>query len=211
MGIRTRAVLATAMLMTAMRPLSAEDMPTFKVISPIFSQLVAFSMPARFVTVFENTSNGHYTREAVPKGENTERWTEMITVTGEKGVSGNAEMTPEKFAGSIAGGFKRACPDSFAANPLGARKFGDADAFVSVIGCGKVGDHSETALIAVVKGSADYYTIQWAERGDTMAEPPVKDAKWTERLARLQPIAVCPIVPGEAAPYPSCIGKNKQP
>ena len=42
MGIRTRAVLATAMLMTAMRPLSAEDMPTFKVISPIFSQLVAF-------------------------------------------------------------------------------------------------------------------------------------------------------------------------
>ena len=209
MGIRIKAALGTAMLMAAMGPLSAEDAPVFKVISPIFSQLVAFSMPAKFVTVFENTSNGHYTREAVPKGENTERWTQMITVTGEKGLSGNADMTPEKFAGSIAGGFRQTCPDSFASNPLGGRKFGEADAFVTVIGCGKVGDHSETALIAVVRGSADYYTIQWAECGDTMAQPPVKDAKWTARLATLQPIAVCPIVPGEAAPYPSCIGKPK--
>jgi hypothetical protein len=132
----------------------------------------------------------------------------MITVTGEKGLSGVANATPEKFAGGLAGGFKQACPDSFAANPLGARKFGDADAFVTVIGCGKVEGHSETALIAVVKGSADYYTIQWAERGEAMAQPPVKDNRWTERLATLQPIAVCPIVPDEAAPYPSCIGKK---
>lgn len=208
MGIRIWAALGVAILMAAAQPLWAEDMPAFKVISPIFSQLVAFSMPAKFMTAFENTTSGHYTREAVPKGETTESWSEMITITGEKGLAGNADMTPEKFAGSVAGGFKQACPDSFAANPLGARKFGDADAFVAVIGCGKVEGHSETALIVVVKGSADYYTIQWAERGEATAQPTVKDARWTERLATLQPIAVCPIVSGEAAPYPSCIGKK---
>ena len=209
MGIGIRATLGAAMLAAAAQPLLAEDMPAFKVISPIFSQLVAFSMPAKFMAVFENTNGGHYTREAVPKGETADSWTEMITVTGEKGLAANAEMTPEKFAGSIAGGFKQACPDSFAANPLGTRKLGDADAFVAVVGCGKVEGHSETALIVVVKGSADYYTIQWAERGEATAQPPVADARWTERLTTLQPIAVCPIVSGEAAPYASCIGKTR--
>ena len=206
MGIRLGGALGMAMLMAAAQPLRAED--TFKVISPIFRQLVAFSMPAKVVVAFENTTNGHKTREAVPKGETTGRWSEMITVTGEKGLSRNANATPEKFAGSIAGGFKQACPDSFAAKALGARKFGGADAFVAVIGCGKVEGHSETALIAVIRGSADYYTIQWAERGAATAQPPVADARWAERLSALQPIAVCPIVPGEAAPYPSCIGKR---
>ena len=44
----------------------------------------------------------------------------MITVTGEKGLTSNPGASPEKLAGSIAGGFKSACPDSFAAKPLGA-------------------------------------------------------------------------------------------
>jgi len=36
-----------------------------------------------------------------------------------------------------------------------------------VVGCGSIetsaDKHGETALIIAVKGSADYYTIQWAE------------------------------------------------
>jgi hypothetical protein len=28
-----------------------------------------------------------------------------------------------------------------------------------------------------------------------------------ERLQKLAPLRVCPIVPGEAPPYPSCVGK----
>jgi hypothetical protein len=59
-----------------------------------------------------------------------------------------------------------------------------------------------------VKGSSDYYTLQWAERAAPVDRPAVDDAKWPERLRLLQPIRLCPIVPGEAAPYPSCVGKN---
>jgi hypothetical protein len=162
--------------------------------------------------VFENTKDGHYIREAVLKGETSERWTQMITVTGEKGMTLTPGSSPVIFAGTIAGGFKSACPDSFAVKPLGATKFGRFEGFVAVIGCGRIDSgptrHSETALLITLKGATDYYTIQWAERGPESDETPVNDERWQARLRDLSPIDLCPIMPGEAAPYPSCLNKS---
>jgi hypothetical protein len=187
--------------------------PSFTVISPIYGQLVRFSMPSNFVAAHENVNGPSYIREAVLKGETVKAWTQMITVTGAKGIAGNPQVSPEKFAVSMAAGFKKACPDTFAVKPFGAAKFGDQDGFVAVVGCGSiessVDKHGETALIVAVKGSADYYTIQWAERAPSSADKPaIDEAKWQERLSKLKPIRFCPIVSGEAAPYPSCVGKN---
>ncbi|EJN10729.1 hypothetical protein PMI42_05984 [Bradyrhizobium sp. YR681] len=190
----------------------AQAPQSFRVISPIFGQLVSFAMPSRFAAVYENTRGGHYIREAVRKGETPERWTQMITVTGEKGMTLTPGASPEMLAGTIAGGFKSACPDSFAANPLGATHFGRYEGFVAVIGCGRIDSgptrHSETALLITLKGASDYYTIQWAERGPESDEPPVNDERWQARLRELSPIELCPIVAGEAAPYPSCVSKS---
>ena len=129
-------VLAASLLIAATA--NAQAPQSFRVISPVFGQLVSFAMPSNFSAVFENTKGGHYIREAVLKGETPERWTEMITVTGEKGMSLTPGSSPEKFAGSITGGFKSACPDSFAARSLGASTFGRFEGFVAVIGCGRV-------------------------------------------------------------------------
>ena len=194
----------------AQAPAAKSGMPaSFTVISPIYGQLVRFSMPSNFVGAFENTNGGSYIREAVLKGETAKQWTQMITVTGARGLAGNPQVTPERFAVSIAA----ACPDTFAIKPFGATKFGDHDGFVAVASCGRVGSsadkHHETALIVAVKGSADYYTIQWAERTPSSPDKPAIDnAKWQERLSKLKPIRFCPIVPGEAAPYPSCVNRN---
>ena len=46
---------------------------------------------------------------------------QMITVTGAKGVAANPEVTPEKFAVSMAAGFKKACPETFAVKPFGVQ------------------------------------------------------------------------------------------
>lgn len=192
---------------------SAEGPPTvFKVISPIFSQLVTFSMPSTFVVVGENAKGPSYIREAVLKGETAGHWTQMITVTGAKAMVANPKVSPETFAASIAGGFKSACPDTFAAKGVGPAKFGDQDGYVALASCGSVVSapdrHSETALVVAVKGSADYYTLQWAERTPASGKPVIDEAKWLKRLRQLQPIRLCPIVPGEAAPYPSCVNKG---
>jgi hypothetical protein len=191
---------------------SAEGPPAFKVISPIFGQLVSFSMPSAFVVIGENTNGPSYLREAALKGETADRWTQMITMTGAKGAAANPNVSPESVAASIAGGFKSACPDTFAAKGLGPAKFGDQPAYTAVASCGSVvsapDKHSETALVVAVKGSADYYTLQWAERTPASGKPVIDEAKWLERLRQLQPIRLCPIVPGEAAPYPSCVSKG---
>jgi hypothetical protein len=199
-------LLAPASPARAQAPTAPKNAPpaSFTVISPIYGQLVRFSMPSNFVAAHENVNGPSYIREAVLKGETVKAWTQMITVTGAKGAAGNPKVTLESFAVSIAAGFKRACPDTFAVKPFGAAKFGEQDGFVAVVGCGRVetsaDKHGETALIVAVKGSADYYTIQWAERAPSSADKPaIDDAKWQERLNRLKPIRFCPIMPGEAA------------
>jgi len=206
----TATALTASLLLAATAQAQAPE--SFRVISPIFGQLVRFAMPSYFTAVFENTEGGHYIREAVLKDETSERWTQMITVTGEKDMTRTPGPSPEMFAGTIAGGFKSACPDSFAARPLGATRFGRFEGFVAVIGCGRIDSgptrHSETALLITIKGTTDYYTIQWAERGPETDEPPVNDERWQARLRDLSPIDLCPIVPGEAAPYPSCLDKG---
>jgi hypothetical protein len=185
--------------------------PSNTAISPVFGQLVSFSTPAGFVPVFENTKDTFYIRDAVPRGETLQQWTQMITVTGAKGAAGNPNLTAQALVAAIAGGFKQACPETFAVKGFGAAKFGEQDGFVAVAGCGKVNTsaegHSETALIIAVKGSADGYSIQWAERGPPQAAiAAIDETKWQGRLHELMPIRFCPIVPGEAAPYPSCVG-----
>jgi hypothetical protein len=184
------------------------------VISPIFGQLVAFSFPKGFATVFEDSRGGQYIRESVLAGESAQKWSQMITITGAKGLAPNPNVTPQAFANRLAGGFKNACPASFNGIGLGAFKLGAYDAFSAVVSCGVAkpgGDsYSESALVIVIKGENDYYTIQWAERGDASKDPiKFDEAKWKARFGKLMPIRLCPIVPGEPAPYPSCVGGAK--
>jgi hypothetical protein len=218
---RSSLSIVTLGLLLASGPARAEDAPapsrappaSYTAISPIFGQLVSFSTPIGFVPAFENTKDAFYIREAVPRGETAQQWTQMITVTGARGAATNPNFNAQGLAAAIAGGFKKACPETFAAKGFGATKFGEQDGYVAVAGCGKLNSsadgHSETALIIAVKGSTDGYTIQWAERGPQQATVAMIDeAKWQGRLRALMPIRLCPIVPGEAAPYPSCVAGN---
>jgi hypothetical protein len=146
-------------------------------------------------------------------GETVEHWLQMITVTGAKGLAANPRVTPQSFIEQIAGGFKNACPDTFSAKGLGALKVSGRDAFIALAGCGTVSSdgaaHGEAALLIAIKGSADYYTIQWAERGPASARPITYDeAMWKERFTKLGPIKLCPIKSGEPPPYPSCANQK---
>ncbi|MCX7180827.1 MAG: hypothetical protein NTX56_19355 [Proteobacteria bacterium] len=151
-----------------------------KTITPIFGQLLMFSFPKGFKPAFEDAKGAQYIQESVLDGETTAKWSQMLTVTGAKGLASNPGV------------------------------FGVHDAFAAIVSCGVASptgaSYSEAMLLLVIKGERDYYTIQWAERGTASASPlKLDDAKWQERFKKLAPIKLCPIVPGEAAPYPSCV------
>ncbi|OGQ96951.1 MAG: hypothetical protein A2521_11850 [Deltaproteobacteria bacterium RIFOXYD12_FULL_57_12] len=190
---------------------SGQQVLSVKSVTPIFSQLLSFSFPHGFKTIAANTRGSQYIQEAVLNGEYENNWTQMLTITGAKGLAAKPNLSPRIFAESIADGFKRACPKSFSASTLSAEKISGHDGFVAVASCGTspstAGQTSETALIAVIKGENDYYTVQWAERTMPSSTPMAIDrTKWMERFKRLGPIKLCPKIPGETAPYPSCVG-----
>jgi len=179
-------------------------------ITPVFSELVKISLPAGFERAEEKTTgNVHYIQQRVPAGETLERWSQMITLTGAKGLGAKPGLDPRAFANLIAGGFAKACPQTFAGGGLGAGRIGGHDGFIAWASCGTVNygasTHAESAIIIAVKGMADYYTVQWAERLPASARPLAFDeAKWRARLAQLNPIRFCPRLPGEPPPYASC-------
>lgn len=181
-------------------------------ISPIFSQLVAFKMPLSFHVVNEDTSAHAYIREAVPLGETADQWTQMITITGYKGIAEAPGLSPGNLASEIAAGYKKNCPDTFSSGGLSSSSIDGSPAMTAFAACGTVGDsataHSEGALLMVIKGAQDYYTLQWAERGKAQSSPITFDQQhWVEHLKNLMPVFLCKKVPGEKPPYPSCTSR----
>lgn len=214
--MRRKAFIAVTLLALSPSLAGAADPRPARMVIPVYSELVTLSAPQGFSSKFENAQGPHYIHELVPNGETVESWTEMVTISGYQGLSSKADLTPQIFTGGIAAGFQRACPNTFAATNVGITKVDGHDAFGAVISCGSIGSiegdgklHSESALIIVIKGTADYYTVQWADRGPASATAIGFDApKWSDRARQLAPIGFCPVVPGEKAPYPSCTNRR---
>ena len=161
-------------------------------ITPVYSELVKFEFPSGFHGVTQKTNGKFFIFEMVPLQETAAVWTQMVTLTGYQGLTANPNITPQSFATAIGSGFQKSCPETFGFQPLGPIHTDGAqphDGFAVVASCGSVnpsaGDHSETALIVGIKGTSDYYTIQWAERGPGSPQKiDLKDPKW---LAHLNP------------------------
>lgn len=185
-------------------------------ITPVFSQLIRFRYPGSFKGVLQKTNGNFFILELIPSGETAQAWSQMITLTGQQGLASTPFITPDLIAGTITDRFQKTCPETFATRTLGPLQTGGVQPQVGVamvMGCGSVQDpagaHSEAALIVAIKGMADYYTLQWAERGPASTQKPdLTDPRWLEHLERLKPVILCPILPGEPAPYPSCANQK---
>jgi hypothetical protein len=192
---------------------AVEGAAAVNLITPIFSQLLMMSYPKSFTPVLDQSNGASYLLELVPEGQSRQAWSEMITLSGAKGVAEIPAVTPDALAEKIAAGFRKDCPDSYAAAALGSIKLSGHDAYAALISCGTAlptgTAYSESTLFIIIKGAKDLYTIQWAERGPASKTPMVFDqAKWVGRLKRLSPIKLCQRVEGEAPPYPSCMAQK---
>ncbi|BAE50896.1 hypothetical protein [Paramagnetospirillum magneticum] len=208
-----RAGLTLGAMLLAGTVTAAPAPETMQVVTPVFSQLVGYSVPGNFVPAAENSNADQYIQELVLSGQTAQSWTQMITLTGIKGLAANPNATPQALALRIGGGFQQACPTSFQGTSFGEIKLSGHDAFALVVSCGTADasgkPFSETALVIVIKGQADYYTLQWAERSAASKTPIAFDeAKWTGRFKALSPIKLCAKVAGEAPPFPSCANRK---
>jgi hypothetical protein len=175
--------------------------PTITAVTPIFGQLIAVKYPSQFRMVNEETKGNYYLQESVKSGDTVNQWSEMITLTGRQGAASLPQASARGFVLNIFKDFQTACPATFSMLELGARSLDGRESFAAIGSCGAVSTaeeaskhaaHSETALIVGIKGSADIYTVQWAERGQPSNRPLILDpAIWADRFKQLEPIRVC--------------------
>ncbi|MDR3088847.1 MAG: hypothetical protein LBU39_03410 [Desulfobulbaceae bacterium] len=147
-----------------------------------------------------------------------EKWSQMITLSGAENLAMIPDMTSERLLGQLETRCRLSCLPSFSVIELGKSMIDGHEAAIAVFSCGTADDddevkalsgpHSESALVAVIKGERDYYTLQWAERGKASSDPlTLNKAQWLERFGKLQPIKLCKRIPGEKRPFPSCLGR----
>jgi hypothetical protein len=201
-----RTAIALALLAA---PAWAED-TTF--IAPVYAQLVSFTLPDGFAVAFEDPAPSFYIIEATLQGQSVETWTQLISLTGARnGVRGDVVENAALYASNIAAFYQQHCPDSYSTQTLPTPVIpGVLDAVAVYFACGPGADmaQAEGVVMLVLSGRKDIYTLQWAERFDAPDGPvPYDAARWAPRLAALaQDARLCNPVPGEAAPYPSCVG-----
>jgi len=186
---------------------------SFTTITPIFSQLLMLPSPKGFEPAFTDAKENSYIRESVLAGETVKKWSQMITVTGYRGIASNPNASPKAIAEMISNGFRGVCPSSFNSVGPGDQKLDGYSAFITVTSCGTnpLENQSESTLIIALKGEKDIYTIQWSERG-MASDTPLKfdQQKWVGRLQMLSPIKLCPRVQDEQAPYPRSLGGRRE-
>jgi len=204
--------LSTGML-AASTALAAENELPIMVTTPVFAQLVSYTLPQGFKGAFSDASESFYIQEAVPAGESVEKWSEMITMMGMRDLATSADQPLAAAAENIRANYQRACPGTLSAQSFGASTTDGRETLTVFLGCGSVttpqGKVSETVVIVFIKGQSDVYALQWAAHADAQSSPPVYNVEiWSSRMAQLTPIRICDRIEGEGVPYPSCIFKK---
>lgn len=181
-------------------------------VTPIYEQLLRMSYPEGFDIVSEQNTAERYIRTAVPRGERADQWTQQLTVNGTQGAADNPAMTPEDFADRLSREFEKSCPASFSGKRLSNGNVNGYEQFVSISNCGTSsasGGNSETRLLIVLKGTHDYYTIQWAERSVPSSTPTAIDIrKWLGRRQQISPIYLCDRNADQDAAHIDCAGET---
>lgn len=185
----------------------ADAGPSVTAVTPIFGQVMAITYPSQFKMVNQETKGHYYLQESVKSGETVDQWSEMISLTGRQGAASLPQASAKSFVLNIFKDFQTACPATFSVLELGPRSLDGRESFAAIGSCGAVSTaeeeskhaaHSETALIVGIKGSADIYTIQWAQRGQPSNRPLVLEpGVWADRFKQLEPIHVCERGPNE--------------
>lgn len=189
----------------------ANRQDTIITVTPIFSQLLRLTVPKNFTVGTSSLQPNNYLQELILNNDSKNRWSDMITITGIKGLSANPKATPTAILQSFEAGFRKSCPTTFSSRLLFEGSVSVVHpAVFTVISCGESPttnkETSEAALIGVISGAKDVYTVQWALRGPVSHKPiAISPDDWRQRLDSLKSLVLCDRVPGEDAPFPSCM------
>lgn len=177
---------------------------------PVFSQVLVVSVPEGFALASEEATDGTYARTLLPPGESSKNWTRRLSYSAARGLSRDSGATLAGHAARLLSPLKAQCTSGYAEKVLTSGEQGGVERHVVVAACaafhGRAG--GETALVSVVRGTQDYYAVEWREK--TAGVDPaasIRPAGWIDAYRKIGAIRPCDPAAGEAAPYASCLAR----
>jgi len=164
-----------------------------RVVMPVYSQKVAFKMPASWKPAFQDEKQDITVAEFMPGNENKSTWTRMFSVQGFKGLA--SKVNSETFLNKLETNFKTSCGDRLVYEPLGAIMVDSYKAFGAILGCGKMPgtNWAEVGFYLAIQGEKDIYLAHKSFRSEPF-EPkksPLTKATVASFMSDIMPIELC--------------------
>ena len=140
------------------------------------------SLPDGYKVGFQKRQGNMQITEMVPKAENVNGWTEMVTVQVFHGL----KSTPEQFRDRIAAAWSKACAGAESAPIMSAVEAGyPVTMWVSSCPLNKATGKPELTFMKAIAGKDSFYVVQKAFK---FAPSKEQTATWTQFLKK---VAVC--------------------
>ena len=164
-----------------------------RVVLPVFSQKVAFKLPASWKSVFNNQKIGVFVAEYVPRQQDKKTWTRMLSVQGFENLA--TKLNAVTFVNRLQAKFQKVCGKDLVAEPLGATVIDGYKAFSAILGCSKMPGRNwgEVGFYAAIQGDKDVYLVQKSIRTQAFEhdKSPLTKATTPGFISNLLPIEVC--------------------
>ncbi|MEM6581633.1 MAG: hypothetical protein AAF699_10195 [Pseudomonadota bacterium] len=209
--ILTMLTLAVALHIHAQEVKTVDNVPvkvsSAKAVVPIYSQRVAFQLPADWKPAFQDQNAAMFMMEFTPKDEDTQNWSNMFSIQGFKNLA--ARTGAEGFLDNLASGFAAACGENRVYEKYTSPDIDGFETATAVLGCAEMpADHptgvkkgqSEIGVYYAIKGEKDIYLIHRSIRGAAFepSDTPITQANVESLIRPFSPLEVCKNTGGPA-------------
>jgi len=190
------------LILLSLIPLNAfaKEVKAIKSSTKIFSQKIEFNLPEGWKPVFENADQATYMLEFVPAEQTKEKWNQMFTVQGFKGLA--QKMSPRDFLGLMSKVYKGICPNQAIFELVEKNSLIQYETQGALLGCAAMNkDHpsglkagmGEVAYFIAVKGTYDMYLFHKAVRGNKfpIGAAPLNKGNANDFMSNFMPIRLC--------------------
>lgn len=163
----------------------------------VFDNIFSFNLPSNYTPINEEKYQDGYVFDAAPNGQNTENWSSLVTLTGQKDLATVPGLTLNKLLDLYVKGVKDNCITSFSAVNVPDSEVDGLSMKTALLRCGKVKDasgkeFSHTMIMGIVQGKKDIYTLRYIERSNPQKKiDAVTVNKFMNKMNELKPIFVC--------------------
>ena len=137
---------------------SSDNIESIKAIIPIYSQRIAFNLPTDWKVAFQDQNEQMFMIEFIPKNENIENWTNMVSVQGFKNFA--SQVSSKQFLDHLAAKFESTCTDALVYKNIDSPLIDGYQSSTAILGCADLPSAHHTGLKAGQSEIGYYYSIQ---------------------------------------------------